>query len=339
MGSAASHCEASNVVVSAMERWYLLRVERAKPRFEAAVEETLDYLASASAIASLEVDPYWPKWASPWWRVTLLFELGRVSDIPRSFLRHFFERVRRHYLPSFPFRECDVPEGADSIGNVACHCALGTVFRIAAAAGFDPDDELPFARAWFLRYQLPDGGWNCDESAYLKPTPKSSVVSSLPVLEALLEGTSRPFTSEERAVLAAGARYLVERQFVRSRTGDRRILNPAWLIPCFPRFYEYDALRGLAFVARWHERTGHAWSGEAAEEVVRVLPADDTSERAMRRIWDGTRTRERGPDGGWTKREADTFPLLVAMGDPGVPRGRLADDLAVVRRALAAPSR
>jgi hypothetical protein len=59
----------------------------------------------------------------------------------------------------------------------------------------------------------------------------------------------------------------------------------------------------------------------------------------MRRIWDGTQTRERGPDGGWTKREADTFPLLVATSEPGVPRGRLADDLAVVRRALAAPTR
>ncbi len=50
--------------------------------FRAAVDSSVEYLQSAEALRTLEQDPYWPKWTSPWWHKTLLNELGLVADIP-----------------------------------------------------------------------------------------------------------------------------------------------------------------------------------------------------------------------------------------------------------------
>ena len=57
-----------------------------------AVQATLDYLASAAALASLARDPYWPKWDSPWWHMALLHELGLSPMIPAAMARTFLRR-------------------------------------------------------------------------------------------------------------------------------------------------------------------------------------------------------------------------------------------------------
>ena len=35
-------------------------------------------------------------------------------------------------------------------------------------------------------------------------------------------------------------------------------MEPVWQQACFPRFYFYDVLRGLAALARWAEKSGRA---------------------------------------------------------------------------------
>jgi len=32
-----------------------------------AIEKSRSYLSSSEALQSIERDPYWPKWSSPWW--------------------------------------------------------------------------------------------------------------------------------------------------------------------------------------------------------------------------------------------------------------------------------
>ena len=39
--------------------------------------------------------------------------------------------------------------------------------QIIAACGVEVDRALPWARPWFVRYQMSDGGLNCDSDAYL----------------------------------------------------------------------------------------------------------------------------------------------------------------------------
>jgi hypothetical protein len=39
------------------------------------VKSSSDYLQSDEALESIEKDPYWPKWNSPWWHMLLLHEI------------------------------------------------------------------------------------------------------------------------------------------------------------------------------------------------------------------------------------------------------------------------
>src|SRR5438552_3397696 len=147
-----------------------------------AVKETVRFLESSEARESLRRDPYWPKWDSPWWRMTLLWELGLTQLIPVSCVEAMAGALSGHYLPFLPLDASELPAGADPHRHVACHCAVGTMLQVLEARGMDTDATLPWMRHWLLRYQLPDGGLNCEAAAY-SGSRKSSFLSTLPALE------------------------------------------------------------------------------------------------------------------------------------------------------------
>ena len=68
------------------------------PALESSVQSTIEYLASPEAVASLERDPYWPKWETPWWRMLLLFEMGLADRIPKVAVQKLAEAVSRHFI-------------------------------------------------------------------------------------------------------------------------------------------------------------------------------------------------------------------------------------------------
>lgn len=47
-------------------------------------------LSSASALQSIERDPYWPKWDSPWWHMSLLNEMDLAKEIPATCISKMF---------------------------------------------------------------------------------------------------------------------------------------------------------------------------------------------------------------------------------------------------------
>jgi hypothetical protein len=217
------------------------------------LERSVAYLSSQKALDALRIDPYWPKWDGPWWHIQCLFELGEVEKIPACSLDALIESMERRFPKFFPFKQSDLIAGADLRRDSSCHCQLGMVYQVLFAAGIDIDTRLPWTRPWFLKYQLPDGGLNCDNGVYLKPNPKSSIVSSLPPLEAVLNCTPRAFTGEENTFLERGADYLIEHELYKSTSG--KVINKDWLQPCFPHFYEYSVLRGLRFLKAWSRQT------------------------------------------------------------------------------------
>ena len=305
-------------------------------RLDAELEALSARLASPETPLSLARDPYWPKWDAPWWWLTLLVELGEVRRIPRAAIVAFAEAVRGHYLPHFPVHVHELPPGADPYRHIACHCALGTAYRVLAAWGAPVDLLLPGARAWYVRYQLDDGGLNCDEGAYTRPVPRSSVVSTLPVLEALLAAPG-PLTPDESAALDAGAAYLLERRLFRSVSRGGRPIDAAWLQPIFPRFYEYDVLRGARLVTRWALRRGQPLPTSALAEALDALGAWATAGCRPRRWHDREGTLLPGADGSWTSgHPATSFALLERVSDPGRPNPWLQGEWEALRRDLAA---
>lgn len=303
--------------------------------FGADVGETLDLLASPAARASLEADPYWPKWDSPWWRLLILFETRQLVRAPRPLLLAFAQAIGRHYLPVFPVKLEEIPPGKDPQRDILCFCALGSAVKILHAVGIDPFVHAPWARSWYTRYQLPDGGWNCDEQVYTRPAPRSSVVSTLPMLESLLDRLES-LAPDEVAALDRGAALLLDRRVVFARREPTRVADEAWLRPLFPRFYEYDLLRGLAFLVRWSERRRLPLPWARVREVVAKVEGLVVEGKLApgRRIQDGPRTIRRDASGAWVKGPAGLFPLLESVSAVGAASPWLTAEWREVREGL-----
>src|SRR5687768_12234609 len=127
-----------------------------------AISSLLRYLASDEAQAAIDANVYWPKWNSPWWHFTLLNEMGLAKQIPERAIRKMVEGLSTFPVKIFPIHPGDCPPGMDPVLDTQCHCGNGNIYQALFAWGVDVDRELPWLRSWFLRYQLPDGGLNCD---------------------------------------------------------------------------------------------------------------------------------------------------------------------------------
>ena len=242
-----------------------------------AVAHSIAYLSSAEARASIAKDPYWPKWDSPWWHLLALYEAG--LELPRDAVTELVSAAERHYLPYFPRTDAELPPGKTMRHHVICFCALGSLLRMA-----DGIATISWADDFVRRYQLADGGWNCDEASTV-----SSIVSTVPVLEWL---SGRDGFDD---VVEKGMRYLLERRLFLSRRSSA-VIDDAWLTPTFPRFYEYDVLRGLELVSR---------RGARAPLEAISLP------------WRGTRCWPLSDEARKNHRAETTFPLLDALAAQG----------------------
>jgi hypothetical protein len=279
------------------------------------VKFSSDYLQSNEALESIEKDPYWPKWNSPWWHMLLLHEIDLAEYIPKVAVDRMIFALNAHYLPVFPVREEELPPGVDPLGQIACHCQLGEFEQVLSACGVNVSERLPFLSKWYSQYQLPDGGLNCDESAYIKDRPVSSIVSTLPPLEAVLFSRASTLSTDDQEFLDRGAKYLIEKKLFRSARSNSPI-NDSWTKLCFPRFYEYDVLRGLHFLLSWAIATRKSLPAEAIFETVSLIDQEfpDGHVLIQRSIWNSTSTRFFNPQSKtWSKSLAQGFPLLESM--------------------------
>lgn len=284
---------------------------------EKGIQNSIDYLDSDQADLSIQADPYWPKWNSPWWHMTLLYELGLSKRIPSRALRSF-EAGLEQYLQFFPFTEAEVPSGRDPISDVLCMCALATADRILRSVDCQVDLVFPWLREWYVRYQLPDGGYNCDESAYANKG-KSSMISTIHMMESMLVlADSGVITPEETFCLNRSARYVIARKLMRSLSKDNKVMDPDWIQLTFPRFYELDILRTLHCILRWCLIMNEQLPWSAIEEVFTLIEQKMESERNLkveREFFNSCTTRLRSDIGTWQKQQPVTvFPLLLSTG-------------------------
>jgi hypothetical protein len=288
---------------------------------------SIEYLQSEVAAESLKLDPYWPKWNSPWWHMTVLYELGLSERIPYIALE-LFQKALEEYLHFFPFTEAEVPAGRDPISDVLCMCALATADRILRTSGVVIDASLPWMREWFVRYQLSDGGYNCDEAVYAK-NGKSSMISTIHMMESLLDILASTGLSEnETECLDKSAKYVIDRKLMRS-ISKNQIIDPAWILLTFPRFYEIDILRVLRCIVRWSLLRNKPLPWIAIEEVVCLIDEKMQNQQSVemkkfhgldveREFYSSCTTRIPARDGTWkSKQPVTAFPALIAIGEEG----------------------
>lgn len=311
--------------------------------FSSDIASSVQYLATEEARKSLEADPYWPKWNSPWWHMMLLHEMGETKRIPAEAIRGLVGALNRVPLKIFPIQPNELPEGLDPYRHALCHCQLGNVYQLLATYGVAVDKELPWIRPWFLRYQMADGGMNCDNEAYLvEGECPSSMVGVISAFEAILLFTPRAWTPEESAFLDKAAKFLMERKLMlgsqSNHNADEREQAKAWMKPCFPRFYLYDVLRGLNALSLWAEKTKNRLPREVIQGVVAHLEKQfpDGVIRKERKSYEGVTTILRNPSGEWIRRQPATFfPLLSKVSEVGAASPFLTKQWEQVRVRLA----
>lgn len=286
--------------------------------YNSEIEKSVQYLTSTEALGHVDADAYWPKWNSPWWHMSLLHEMGKAQLIPKPMVQKFIATLNRIPLKIFPIHPEDMPEGVDPFRGSPCHCQLGNVYQVLFACGVDVDRELPWIRPWFLRYQMADGGLNCDGDAYLvKDECPSSMVGTISAFEAVLLCTPRAWTPEEEKFLNKGARFLMERKLMLGSSSkynaSERTSAVKWMQLCFPRFYLYDVLRGLNALSIWAEKANQVIPRETVNEVVNFLSQQfpNGNVKPERLSFDGVGTLLPTDSGEWIRRQPAThFPLL-----------------------------
>jgi hypothetical protein len=286
------------------------------PEADAGLLASLRYLGSDAAQRSVEADPYWPKWDSPWWHFALCVELGEAQRVPERTVSALLAALVAFRVKSFPFTPEDLPPGCDVHTNTLCHCQLGSAYQMLSACEVDVDGALPWAVPWFVRYQMADGGLNCDSDAYLvKGECPSSMVGTLAPLEAMLLGE---LVGERAAFVDRAAAFLIERRLMlgspTQHNAAERKREPSWFQPCCPRFYFYDVLRGLNALTRWAERRERPIPLAAIEPVVDHLLSSfpDGVVRLGRSAQDGVRTLAFAASGEKIWPPASRFALLEA---------------------------
>lgn len=232
--------------------------------------EIKEILASEQASMMIERDVYWPKWDSPWWYFQLLEETDRLADVPVETFKELLVCADRQYLHLFPVKEGDAPEDVNGFTEVLCFCFLGSLMRLASKVDFDVFAWLPWAKDWIRRYQLPDGGYNCDEAVYTG-SGKGSLISTTVMLEGMLAyvkyaGNYDEFGKNiERAVS-----YLLKHHIFMSSKGEP-IEGTDWDKVIFPRFYEFDFSRGLEVVLDFVLQTGKKVRRNNMEKAIALL--------------------------------------------------------------------
>jgi hypothetical protein len=301
-----------------------------------AIADSVRYLESDAALRSIEADTYWPKWHSPWWHMLLLWELGEAKRIPARTARAMIDGLNALPLHIFPIHEHEWPPGLHRSRHASCHCALGSMAQVLTACGADIARDLPWVKPWFERYQMQDGGLNCDESAYrVEGECPSSMVGTIAPFEAMLQlDPSHPFV--ERA-----AQFLIERRLSRgsatAHNAEERACEPAWRQLTFPRFYFYDVLRGASALVRWASITNRPLPLHAISDVIAGLEAacPDSVVRVQRRAYAGTGMWREATPGTWERvAESTMFPLLEVTSVIDQPSPALTRQWTETRHAL-----
>jgi hypothetical protein len=173
------------------------------------------------------------KWRGPFWRLTALTELTVATQEPEAIrcldaVLEWFGRLQRRGYPP-------VVEGR-ARAHAVCH---GNALAAMVAMGRANDREAAGIARLLVRWQWPDGGWNCDR----RPGSScSSVHESLGPLWGLSAYHRATGDSAARQAAERAAELFLERRLFRSRrTGE--VIHPAWLRFRHPAYYHYDVLQ------------------------------------------------------------------------------------------------
>jgi hypothetical protein len=231
--------ESDEPAIRRLARRDLLKEETDEPVMEGPrVRALLDGLDDTS------VHPY-KKWGGAHWRLVQLVELEATQD----------ERVPEAMNRVLDWVTSIRPRTIDGLTRV--HASQqGNALLVATKLGVR-DERVEQLADDLVRWQWPDGGWNCDPHATGR---RSSFHESLIPMHGLYE------YGEHEAAGRTAELLLDHRLFRRKDTGEP--IHPSWIKPRHPPDWHYDILHALVVLTRMR-LSGDPRAGDALDMLRR----------------------------------------------------------------------
>ncbi|BCW67023.1 hypothetical protein NicSoilB4_17860 [Arthrobacter sp. NicSoilB4] len=220
-------------------------------------------LAGQTSDGGFGVHPY-RKWTGAHWRLVSLVDLGVTgADAPT--------------LPDAAGTVLDWLHSDQHLSQVRtvngltrrCASQEGNALYVCARLGMAADARVARLARDLIRWQWPDGGWNCDVDASGR---RSSFHETLPAakgLHAYWEASGDPAA---RAGAVRAAELLLEHRLFKSSSTGRPI-DPRWVKLRYPEFWHYGILPALLLMSRMG-LAGDPRTQEAADVLRGKMLAD-----------------------------------------------------------------
>jgi hypothetical protein len=242
--------------------------------------------------------PY-AKWHGAHWRLVSLVELGIPAGDPRAI--HQFDRVLAWLANPRHVAAVPVIQGRAR----RCGSQEGNALAVASRLGQVDDPRVQLIASNLVRWQWPDGGWNCD----IKPAAShSSFHESISPMWGLAEYAKATGDRSARAAASRTADFVLRHEVYRSeRTGEP--LNPSVTIPRWPPYWRYDMLRGLTILGRAGKLPDRRTEA-ALDELLRRRKPDGTW-RATKRWWKAPGSPTQGEAVDWRADETEDRMITI----------------------------
>jgi hypothetical protein len=247
---------------------------------------------------SFGVHPY-GKWGGAHWRLVSLVDLG-VPPETRG-LRKALSTVLDWVAGEAHVRGVQVIDGRAR----RCASQEGNALFVAAHLGALDEPRVHQLASSLIRWQWPDGGWNCDKRPKVT---HSSFNESLPPLLGLAAYARATGDGDARTAADRAAEFLLRHRVIYSeRTGQ--LAHPSIAQLRYPPYWHYDALAALKAL----DASGHLADPRTSDALDLV-----ESKRRPDGLWhpDGYHWRPPGSKGSnvevvdWGRRAA-TEPLTL----------------------------
>ena len=184
--------------------------------------------------------PY-AKWGGAHWRLVSLVELGVPAGEPRALAAA--DRVL-DWLAK-PERLRRMKPAADGLVR-RCASQEGNALAVCCRLGLADDPRVRVLAESLVRWQWPDGGWNCDPRASGR---RSSFHESLPPMWGLHEyAGATGSTGAAEAARRTAELFLSHEVYESLRTGEP--MSPTVTVLHYPAYWHYDVLQALVMLAR-----------------------------------------------------------------------------------------
>jgi len=187
---------------------------------------------------SFGVHPY-QKWTGAHWRLVSLVELGIPEGEKRAVAAA--GDVLRWLTGESHKKSIKLINGRTR----RCASQEGNALFVCARIGLADDPRVRYLAESLVKWQWPDGGWNCDKHPEAN---HSSFHESITPLRGLIEYYRVTGDNAVKSAIKKTTELFLRHHLLRSeKTGD--IIDPEWLKLHYPTYWHYDILFGMRILS------------------------------------------------------------------------------------------